>query len=128
MSDPVASDAGAGQAAALDKDAKTWGMVCHLAALAGFIVPFGNIAGPLIVWQLKKEQFPFVADQGKESLNFQITVSIAIVVSIGLAFILIGLLLLPLIGIANIVFVIIAALKASNGDSYRYPFALRLVK
>jgi hypothetical protein len=128
MSDPVASDAGAGQTAALDKDAKTWGMVCHLAALAGFIVPFGNIAGPLIVWQLKKEQIPFVADQGKESLNFQITVSIAIVVSIGLAFILIGLLLLPLIGIANLVFVIIAALKASNGEAYRYPFSLKLVK
>src|SRR5688572_10608492 len=55
-------------------DDRTWGMLAHLAALAGFIVPVvGNIVGPLIVWLTKKEQQPFVDDQGKESLNFQIT-------------------------------------------------------
>ena len=59
-----------------NKDERMWGMFCHLAALAGFIIPFGNIIGPLIVWQIKKEEFPFVEDQGKESLKFQISIFI----------------------------------------------------
>ena len=62
----------------MSKDEKMWGMFCHLSALAGYIgIPFGNIIGPLIIWMVKKEQFKFVDDQGKESLNFQITITIA---------------------------------------------------
>ncbi|MEM9620099.1 MAG: DUF4870 domain-containing protein [Pseudomonadota bacterium] len=101
-------------------------MIAHLSALVGFIIPFGNIIGPLVVWQIKKDM-PFVEEQGKEALNFQITVSLAAIVCFILMFILIGALLLPILGIAAIVFTIIAAIKANGGEHYEYPLTLRLV-
>ncbi len=109
-------------------DERQWGMFAHLAALVGFIIPFGNLIGPLVVWQMKKDTMPFVADQGKESLNFQITVSLAVLACIVLMVILIGALLLPIVGIAALVFTVIAAIKANQGVAYRYPVALRLIK
>jgi uncharacterized Tic20 family protein len=109
-------------------DARQWGMFAHLAALAGFVIPFGNLIGPLIIWQVKKDEMPFVADQGKESLNFQITVTIAAIVCFVLMVVLIGFLLLPLVGLAALVFIVIAAVKANQGEAYRYPLTLRLIK
>jgi uncharacterized Tic20 family protein len=53
-----------------DKDARLWGMFCHLIAFSGYVVPFGSVLGPLIIWLIKKDEMPFVDDQGKESLNF----------------------------------------------------------
>lgn len=111
----------------VDKDARLWGMLCHLAALAGFIIPFGNIIGPLVVWQIKKE-IPFANDQGKEALNFQITVAIALVICFVLIFVLIGFILLPIVALSNLVFIIIAAVKANNGVVYRYPVNIRFIK
>lgn len=109
-----------------DAEARQWAMIAHLSALVGFIIPFGNIIGPLVVWQIKKDM-PFVEEQGKEALNFQITVSLAAIVCFILMFILIGALLLPILGIAAIVFTIIAAIKANGGEHYEYPLTLRLV-
>ncbi len=109
-------------------ESRQWGLFAHLSALVGLIIPFGNILGPLIIWQIKKAEMPFVDDQGKEALNFNITVALAFVVAFILSFVLIGLLLMPLIGLAWLVFAIIAAIKANNGEYYRYPFTLRLVK
>ncbi|HET6603527.1 MAG TPA: DUF4870 domain-containing protein [Xanthomonadaceae bacterium] len=103
-------------------------MFAHLSALVGIIIPFGNVLGPLLIWLLKKETMPFVDDQGKEALNFQITVTIALLVCIVLMFVLIGLLLLPLVGLAALILTVIAAVKANEGTAYRYPFTLRLVK
>jgi uncharacterized protein len=96
--------------------------------LAGLVIPFGNIIGPLVVWLMKKNEIPFVDDQGKESLNFQITIAIALVVSFLLVFVLVGFLLLPAVGIFGLVFTIIAGIKANEGQTYRYPFAIRLIK
>lgn len=111
------------------QEERTWGMIAHLAALAALIgVPFANILGPLIVWLIKKDTMPFADEQGKESLNFQITVTLAILCCIPLFFILIGFVLMPLIALAALIFVIIAAIKTSNGEHYRYPFTLRLIK
>lgn len=109
-----------------DREVQQWGMFAHLSALVGFVIPFGNIIGPVVVWQLKKDM-PFVADQGKEALNFQITVTIAAAVCFLLMFVFIGMLLLPVVGIAALVLTIIAGVKANGGERYRYPFALRLV-
>jgi hypothetical protein len=109
-------------------DAKQWAMFAHLAGLAGYVIPFGSILGPLIIWQIKKNEFPFVDDQGKEALNFQITVAIAAVVCFVLMFVLIGLLLLPVLLIGDLVFIILAAIAANNGQAYRYPISIRLVK
>ena len=109
-------------------EAKQWAMFAHLSALLGFLIPFGSIVAPLVIWQIKKNEFPFVDDQGKEALNFQITVLIAVIVSFLLTFVLIGLLLLPIVGIAWLVLTIMGGIKANNGETYRYPFALRLIK
>ena len=107
---------------------KQWGLFAHLSSLAGLIIPFGNILGPLIIWQVKKDSLPFAADQGKEALNFNITIAIAAIICGLLTLVLIGFLLLPLVGLAWLIFTIIGAMKANNGEAYRYPFALRLIK
>ena len=101
-------------------------MIAHLSSLTGFLIPFGNLIGPLVVWQLKKDN-PFVADQGKEALNFQITVSVAVCVCLLLTLVFIGLLLLPVIGIGALVLAVIAGMKANEGEAYRYPFTIRLI-
>lgn len=124
-SEPTGSAQGGGSGSP-DRDSQQWGMIAHLSALIGFIIPFGNLIGPLVVWQMKKD-LPFVVDQGKEALNFQITVAIAVFVCILLSFVVIGMLLLPVVGIGALVLTVIAAIKANNGEAYRYPFALRLV-
>lgn len=110
------------------KEAQTWGMLCHLVALVGFIgVPFGHLLGPLAIWLIKKNEYPFVDEQGKESLNFQISMTIYGLVAAMLVFVLIGFPLLIGLGIADLVLVIIAAVKASNGESFRYPCTIRFI-
>ncbi|MGE0622917.1 MAG: DUF4870 domain-containing protein [Pseudomonadales bacterium] len=109
-----------------NREAQQWGMFAHLSALVGFVIPFGNIIGPLVIWQVKKDM-PFVADQGMEALNFQITVTIAAAVCFLLMIIAIGALLLPVVAVAALVFTIIAGVKANGGERYRYPFAFRMV-
>lgn len=110
-------------------DEKQWGMFTHLAALATFILPVaGNIVGPLIIYLIKKDEYEFVNDQGKEVLNFQITWSIIFVISIILIFVGIGILMLIGFGIAWFVLVIIASVAASNGKYYRYPFTIKFLQ
>lgn len=119
----------------LTQEQKTWGMIAHLSALIGFLIPFGNVLGPLVVWLIKKDTMPFVDDQGKEALNFNITVAIVVaalmIVGTVLLVILIGFLfylVAAVIGIAALVFMIIAGIKANEGVSYRYPYIFRLIK
>lgn len=104
------------------QDECTMAMLCHLLA-----IPTGFL-GPLIIWLLKKDTMPFVDDQGKEALNFQITMIIATSVAALSMFIFIGCVLLPALVVANLVLCIMATLKANEGVRYRYPVALRLVK
>lgn len=108
---------------------RNWAVLCHLSALLGVVVwGLGIVLGPLIVWLIKKDTMSFVDDQGKEALNFQITVLLAGIVCSALVFVLIGIPLLAVLGIVDLVFIIIAAIKASEGVSYRYPVSLRLIK
>ena len=132
---------------------RTWGMLCHLIAFAWFVVPFvGNIVGPLIVWQIRRQEFEFVDDQGKESLNFQITVTIAGIITGVLVFVFLGIPLAIALGVFDIamgssvsltavacalaialgvfyiVMVIIATTRANNGERYRYPVNWRIIK
>ncbi len=115
-------------ASGISADERQWGMIAHLSALAGLIVPFGHLLGPLIVWLVKKDTMPFVDDQGKEALNFQITLSIALFVCFLLIFVAIGIVLMPLVGLAGLILAVIAGIKANEGVAYRYPFTLRLIK
>lgn len=115
-----------------EEQACTWAMLAHLAGLAGFIplvpVPAGNIFGALIVWLIKKDEFDFVDNHGKEALNFQILVSVCAVLALVLTRVIVGWVLLGLLAIADIVLVIQAALVARKGEVYRYPATLRLIR
>lgn len=111
----------------ISAEEKTWGMLAHLSSLAGFIIPFGNVIGPLVVWLIKKDTMPFVADQGKEALNFNITVAIAAIISGILIFVVIGFLLLAVVAVGWLVLTILACIESNKGVAYRYPFTLRLI-
>jgi uncharacterized Tic20 family protein len=112
-----------------NREARNWGMLCHLTALAGFIgIPFGHILGPLVVWLLKKNDYPSVDEQGKESLNFQISLSIYGIISALLIFVMVGIFLLIVLILADLILVIVASVKTSNGESYRYPLTIRFIK
>jgi len=110
-----------GSAGEISNDEKNMGMLCHLLGLLSFI-------GPLIIWLLKKDESKFIDDNGKEALNFQITIALAYVVSMFLMFVVIGILLMPVVMILWFVFTIIGAVKTSEGKSYRYPLTIRLLK
>jgi uncharacterized Tic20 family protein len=147
-------------------DEKTWAMWCHLTAFAALLgIPFGSIIGPMIAWQIKKDESAFVDEQGKESVNFQISIllyTVAAFIALFLFFFLaigmgmlgagvsasgsgeispiallpfligagligpfFGLFLFPLVGM---ILTILAAVKASNGEHYRYPFTIRFLR
>ena len=110
------------------REARQWAMICHIVALTGLISGVGFVLGPLFVWLLKKEDDPFIDEQGKESVNFQITMCFAALIFGILTIVLIGIPLLILVGILMVVFPIIAAIKANDGEHYRYPLSIRLIK
>lgn len=102
-------------------DEKTMAILSHILCLvAGFVAP-------LIIYLVKKDS-PYITAHAKESLNFQLTMLIAVIVSVLLMIVLIGFLLLWLLGIANLVLIIIATIRASENKMYRYPFSIRFIK
>ena len=126
----VAGACGSRQLPTMDlpaKDARDWAMLAHLSTFSGHFIPFGHIAGPLIIWCLKKDEMPFVNDQGKEALNFQITMTLAFIVAAISILILVGLALLPAVWLFDVIVTIIAAVKANEGVAFRYPCSIRFV-
>ena len=112
-----------------NKDARMWAMFPHLAALLGFGVwGLGFVVGPLIVWLVKKDEFAFVDEHGKEAVNFQISMLIYMIIAGLLCFACVGFVLLPVVGIVDLIFLIVAAIKANNGEHYRYPLSIRFIK
>jgi uncharacterized Tic20 family protein len=111
------------------QDERTWALIAHLSGLVASALGGLSFLGPLIVWLIKKDQSAFVADQAKEALNFQIAVTIALLVSLVIAAATcVGIVLLPVVGIGSLVFAIIAAMEANKGVAYRYPYTIRLIK
>jgi uncharacterized Tic20 family protein len=124
---------------------RTWSMLCHLSTFASVFVPFGHIFGPLTVWLMKKDEMPLVNDQGKESMNFQISMTIYFIVLMvvfvtgmlsaavqesvfGLGVTAgLSLLLMIALGITNLVLVIVASVRSSRGEAYRYPLSIRFI-
>ena len=126
MSAPNSSPA---SGAAPTENERTWGMLAHLSALVGLVIPLiGNVLGPLGVSIARADQSAFVAAHAKEALNFNISVTLAAIVCALLMLVFIGFLLGSALFIAWLVMTLIAAIKASEGVAYRYPFSLRLVK
>lgn len=118
-----------------ESEARTWNMWCHLSILSGFFIPFGNLLGPFLVWQMKKNEIPSVEAHAKASLNFQLTILIALVIGFAGAFVLslfcFGYLLFPivgLLGLCGLIFPIIAGIKANDGVDYQYPYSIDFLK
>ena len=125
MSDPNSS---AASGAAPTENERTWGMLAHLSALVGLVIPLiGNVLGPLGVSIARADQSAFVAAHAKEALNFNISVTLAALLCTLLMLVFVGFLLGSALFIAWLVMTLIAAIKASEGAAYRYPFSLRLV-
>ena len=118
------------------QEVRQWAMFCHLGGLASIVgIPLLSIIVPLVLWQMKRETHPFIDDQGKEALNFQISMHIygfaLAFLTFILMFVLIGVLLIPVLiglGIFWLVMTIIGAIKVNEGVAFRYPVTLRLVK
>jgi uncharacterized protein len=128
-----------------EQQIRTWSMLCHLSAFASLIIPFGNILGPLVVWQLKKNELPQIDPHGKESLNFQLTMLIIDLIFGGFLFSSLGYsafsgnvfgmitsgiglgLVFSLVRIVSLVLVVIAGIKANNGELFHYP-SIRFIR
>ena len=109
-------------------DDRTMGMLCHLSTLAGWVFPFGNIIAPLIIWAIKKDSSGFVDDQGKEAMNFQISVTIYAIIAGLLFLVVIGIVLLPLVLLFSLIMTVVAAIQAYGGTPFRYPVCIRFIK
>ena len=111
------------------KSEHTWAIFCHLSAVCIFIVPpIGNILGPLVIWLIKKNEMPSVDVEGKSSVNFQISMTIYTAIASILCLVGIGFLLLPPLLLANVILVISAAVKTSNGENFQYPCTIHFIK
>lgn len=107
---------------------RTWAMLCHLGVLGGHLIPFGNLIIPLVLWAIKKDGSDYIDYHGKESINFQISLTIYFAVTFLLAFVLVGFLIMLPLWIFSVIVVIIAGLKANEGEYYRYPLSIRFIK
>lgn len=112
----------------LSKEEKTWGLLCHALSLCGLLVPLGNVIGPLIMWVIKKEESGFVKEEGKAAINFQLTVLIALLCCLPFTIVLIGFPLAVVIYIISVIFSILGAKQAYEGENYIYPFSLNFIK
>ncbi|MHC4694624.1 MAG: DUF4870 domain-containing protein [Planctomycetota bacterium] len=120
----------------VNKDARMWAMFCHLSGLAALlpILPVvGGIVAPLIIWQIKKDDHPFVNEQGREAVNFQISMLLYAVIGSVLCLITcVGAPLTPIVlitvSIIDLIFLLIAAVKANDGFHYQYPLCIRFIK
>lgn len=112
----------------LTSEVRNLAMAVHLVAFAGIIIPLGNIIGPLVMWLTQRQKHPFIDEAGKQALNFNISITIYAFVSAIAILIVIGFFFLFAVAIAWIVFVIMAAIRTNNGDSYEYPLAIPFLR
>lgn len=119
------------------KQEKTWAMLCHLSGLLGCIgipglfpigIPLGQILGPLVIWLIKKDESTLINEEGKEALNFQISMTIYGLACWLLSFIFIGIPLFYGLLIAWLILIVKATIKVSNGESYKYPVTIHFLK
>ncbi len=107
----------------------TTAALLHLSALVGLLGNgIGFVLAPLIFWFVKRDDDPFLDDQGKEAVNFQLTMTLAALVSVPLMIVLVGFVLIGLVALAAVVFPVVAAMRARDGEPYRYPATIRFIK
>lgn len=107
---------------------RNWAMFCHLSAFAGFFFPLGGIIGPIIFWLSRKDTSELVDRNGKASLNFQLSMLLYTVLCIPLFFILVGFVIAGVLFVVEIVSVVVASIRAANGQDYRYPISIPFIQ
>jgi uncharacterized Tic20 family protein len=112
----------------LSETERNWAMICHLSAFAGFFFPFGGIIGPLICWLSKKDESAWVDLNGKNSLNFQLSMLLYIVLAIPLFFIIIGIPIVMILITLKVICIIIASVKAAKGELFKYPLLIPFIQ
>ena len=112
----------------LSETERNWAMFCHLAGFAGFFVPFGGVIGPLVIWLTKKEESTWINENGKASLNFQLSMLLYVILILPLCFIIVGFPLLAVLMLLKIIFMVIASVRASKGEEFRYPLSIPFVQ
>lgn len=108
-------------------DERNMALLAHIGTLAGYMIGFGHIIVPLVIWLMKRDESDFVRRNALESLNFQISMTIWLGISLALSFVLIGIPMLIVLGIVDLVCIILATMRANEGECYRYPITIRLV-
>ena len=109
-------------------DQRQMGLFLHLSQLAGFVIPFGGIILPVVLWQTQKEKMPALDAHGKMVVNFMLSVLIYAIVSVVLMFVLVGFLTLLAVAVIHIIFPIVGAVKANNGELWEYPLTIKFLK
>jgi len=110
------------------REERQWAMLCHMSAMLMYATLIGGFIAPLIIWLLKRDEMPFVADQGRETLNFQITTLLALCLCGVLVLLIIPILLIGVILVFHFIVTIVAAVKVSEGVVYRYPICWRVIR
>jgi uncharacterized Tic20 family protein len=114
--------------AAQEQQTRQWGMFLHLSMLAGYVVPMAGLVVPIVIWQLKKAELPGLDPHGKNAVNWIISQILYAVGCVLLVFVLIGIPLLIALGVIGIIFPVVAAIKANNGEVWKYPLAITFFK
>lgn len=110
-------------------NARTWSAACHASALLGVFLHFpGHLIPPLVVWLAKRDESPEIDAHGKEAVNFQLSMLIYNLVAAVFCIILIGFVFLAVLWVLNAILSIVAAIKASDGELYRYPITIRFIQ
>jgi uncharacterized protein len=112
----------------LSETERNWAMLCHLSAFAGFFFPFGGIIGPLICWLSKKDESVWLYVNGRNSLNFQLSILLYMVLTIPLCFIILGFPIIAMFGTLKVICIIIASVKASKGEAFNYPLVIPFIQ
>jgi uncharacterized Tic20 family protein len=109
-------------------ESRTWAMLLHLSVFLGYVIPFGGLIAPILIWQLKKEQFPDLDQHGKMVVNFIISMLIYSAIAFILTFVVIGIFVGIALMVIGVAYPIIGAIKANNGEFWKYPLILQLLK
>jgi uncharacterized Tic20 family protein len=112
----------------LSESERNWAMLCHLSAFAGFFFPFGAIIGPLILWLSKKDESEWININGRNALNFQLSILLYLVLSIPLVFIVIGIPIIISLAILKVICIIIGSVNASKGQLFKYPLTIPFIQ
>jgi uncharacterized Tic20 family protein len=112
----------------LSETERNWAMFCHISAFAGYFIPFGGVIGPLIVWTTKRDESTWVNENGKSSLNFQLSMLLYLILAAPLCLIIIGFPIIAVLILLRIIFIVIASIRASRGEEFRYPLSIPFIQ